>query len=171
MDRRSVKGVNEGVAPVTYGTGDRPPRGNYARAGADYTSVQDWHAYTEADHDTYRRLYARQLQQLPGLACDEFIAAVQQLGAPERIPRFDDISERLFHATRWQIVCVPGLIPEEAFLRCWRRASFRSPTGYASPRSSTTSSSPTSSTISSATCRCCSTTPSQTTCRPMAPAA
>jgi phenylalanine-4-hydroxylase len=107
--------VNQGVAPVTYGTGDRPPRGNYARAGADYTCAQDWNAYTEADHDTFRRLHARQLQQLPGLACDEFIAAAQQLGAPGRIPRFDDISERLFKATGWQIVCVPGLIPEEAF--------------------------------------------------------
>ena len=115
MDPRSGKGVNEGVAPVTYGTGDRQPRGNYARAGADYTCVQDPGQYTAADHETYRRLYARQLEQLPGLACDEFIAAVQQLGAPERIPRFDDISERLFRATGWQIVCVPGLIPEEAF--------------------------------------------------------
>jgi len=115
MDPRSGKGVNEGVAPVTYGTGDRPPRGNYARAGADYTCAQDPGQYTAADHETYRRLYARQLEQLPGLACDEFIAAVQQLGAPERIPRFDDISERLFRATGWQIVCVPGLIPEEAF--------------------------------------------------------
>ncbi len=108
-------GVNKGVAPVTYGTGDRPPRGDYSRARSDYTCAQDFAQYTEADHATYRRLYERQLQQLPGLACDEFINAVQQLGAPERIPRFDDISERLMKATGWQIVGVPGLIPEEAF--------------------------------------------------------
>ena len=107
--------VNLGVAPVTYGTGDRPPRGDYARARSDYTCVQDWAAYTAADHDTYRRLYARQMQQLPGLACDEFAAAVQQLGAPDRIPHFDGISERLTRATGWQIVGVPGLIPEAAF--------------------------------------------------------
>jgi len=109
------KGVNQGVAPVTYGEGDRPPRGDYSRARADYTCEQDFARYSEADHDTYRRLYARQLQQLPGLACQEFIDAVEQLGAPERIPRFDDISERLMRATGWQIVGVPGLIPEEAF--------------------------------------------------------
>lgn len=108
-------GVNQGVAPVTYGTGDRPPRGDYGRARADYTCEQDWSRYTAADHDTYRRLYARQLAQLPGLACREFIAAVEQLGAPERIPQFDAISERLLKATGWQIVGVPGLIPEEAF--------------------------------------------------------
>ena len=109
------KGVNIGVAPVTYGTGDRPPRGDYGRAGSDYTCEQDYAQYGAADHETYRRLYARQLQQLPGLACDEFIAAVQNLGAPERIPRLDAISERLLKATGWQIVGVPGLIPEEAF--------------------------------------------------------
>lgn len=111
----SHDGVNRGVAPVTYGTGERPPRGDYARARSDYTCEQDWDAYTEADHDTWRRLYARQLQQLPGLACEEFIRAVPQLGAPERIPRFEAVNERLFKATGWQITGVPGLIPEEAF--------------------------------------------------------
>jgi phenylalanine-4-hydroxylase len=109
------KAVNQGVAPVTYGQGDRPPRGDYARARADYTCAQDWAAYTPADHDTYRRLYARQSAQLEGLACREFIDAVQQLGAPDQIPRFDDVSERLMKATGWQVVGVPGLIPEEAF--------------------------------------------------------
>ncbi|HEU4458979.1 MAG TPA: phenylalanine 4-monooxygenase [Methylibium sp.] len=109
------RAVNQGVAPVVYGQGDRAPRGDYARAAADYTCAQDWAAYTEADHDTYRRLHARQLQQLPGLACDEFIAAVDKLGAPDRIPRFEAVSERLAKATGWQIVGVPGLIPEKAF--------------------------------------------------------
>lgn len=109
------KALNQGVAPITYGEGSRPPRGDYARARPDYTCDQAWNDYSPADHDTYRRLYARQLQQLPGLACEEFVAAVQQLGASDRIPRFEDISERLTRATGWQIVGVPGLIPEEAF--------------------------------------------------------
>jgi phenylalanine-4-hydroxylase len=108
-------GVNRGVAPVTYGQGERPPRGDYGRARGDYTCEQNHAQYTAADHETYRRLYARQLQQLPGLACDEFTAAVQQLGAPGQIPHFEAISERLIQATGWQIVGVPGLIPEEAF--------------------------------------------------------
>ena len=107
--------LNRGVAPVTYGSGDRPPRGDYARARSDYTCEQDHARYSDADHDTYRRLYTRQLQQLPGLACEEFITAVQQLGEPEHIPHFEQISERLHRATGWQIVGVPGLIPEEAF--------------------------------------------------------
>lgn len=115
MKQATHDGVNRGVAPVTYGQGERPPRGDYGRARADYTCEQDFARYTAADHDTYRRLVARQTAQLPGLACEEFIAAVGQLGAPERIPHFDAISERLMRATGWQIVGVPGLIPEEAF--------------------------------------------------------
>jgi phenylalanine-4-hydroxylase len=107
--------VNQGVAPVTYGQGDRPPRGDYSRAGADYTCKQDWVRYTDTDHDTYRRLFARQTAQLEGLACPEFIEAIAQLGEPERIPRFDDVNRRLEPVTGWRIVAVPGLIPEEAF--------------------------------------------------------
>lgn len=108
-------GINQGVAPVTYGQGDRPPRGDYAQARADYTCDQQWERYTAADHDLYRRLYERQAAQLPGLACEEFIAAVQHLGAPDHIPRFDALSEALHRSTGWEVVAVPGLIPEEAF--------------------------------------------------------
>jgi phenylalanine-4-hydroxylase len=109
------RAINTGAAPITYGEGDRPPRGDYAAARADYTCDQDWARYTPADHDLYRRLYERQAAQLPGLACREFIEAVQHLGAPTQIPRFDALSEKLHRATGWQVVAVPGLIPDEAF--------------------------------------------------------
>jgi phenylalanine-4-hydroxylase len=114
-DNRADKAVNQGVAPVTYGQGDRPPRGDYSTARADYTCDQNWSAYTPAEHDLYRRLYERQSAQLKGLACDEFIEAVQHLGTPHRIPRFDELSQSLYRKTRWEVVAVPGLIPEEAF--------------------------------------------------------
>lgn len=103
------------VEPVVYGASERPPRGDYRRAGADYTCAQDYAAYTAQDHDTYRRLYARQEALLPGLACDEFIAALPSLGAKDRIPRFEEVNERLTRATGWEIVAVPGLIPEVPF--------------------------------------------------------
>ena len=104
--------------PAIYGQSTRPPRGDYARGGQvalDYTCPQDFAAYTPADHETYRRLYARQSALLPGLACDEFIAALPSLGAASQIPRFDDINQRLVKATGWQVVAVPGLIPEVPF--------------------------------------------------------
>ena len=104
-----------GQAPVVYGQSDRQPRGDYSRASSDYTCAQDYAAYTEADHDTYRRLYARQKALLPGLASQAFIDALPSLGAEDRIPRFEDINARLKRATGWEIVAVPGLIPEVPF--------------------------------------------------------
>ena len=103
------------VEPVVYGASERPPRGDYSRAGADYTCAQNHASYTAADHDTYRRLYERQSALLPGLACDAFIAALPSLGVKSHIPRFEEINERLKPATGWEIVAVPGLIPERPF--------------------------------------------------------
>ncbi|WP_322469969.1 phenylalanine 4-monooxygenase [Hydrogenophaga sp. SNF1] len=103
------------VEPVVYGASERPPRGDYSRAHDDYTCPQNWSAYTEADHDTYRRLYERQSALLPGLAAQAFVDALPALGVRDRIPRFDEINERLRPATGWEIVAVPGLIPERPF--------------------------------------------------------
>jgi phenylalanine-4-hydroxylase len=103
------------VKPVVYGASERPPRGDYSRAQADYTCAQDFAAYTEADHDTYRRLYERQCALLPGLASEAFIQALPSLGASDRIPRFEEVNERLHKATGWELVGVPGLIPEVPF--------------------------------------------------------
>lgn len=104
-----------GQAPVVYGQSTRPPRGDYSRANADYTCPQDYAAYTAADHDTYRRLYERQRALLPGLASQPFIDALPSLGASDRIPRFEEVNERLYKATGWELVGVPGLIPEVPF--------------------------------------------------------
>lgn len=106
---------NRGVAPVVYGSGERPPRGDYGRARSDYTCEQSMSRYRAVDHETWRRLNARQHAQLAGRACDEFIAAARHLGQPDRIPSLAAISERLEPATGWRLVAVPGLIPEEAF--------------------------------------------------------
>jgi phenylalanine-4-hydroxylase len=103
------------VDPAVYGASERPPRGDYSRAAADYTCEQNHAAYTPVDHDTYRRLYERQAALVPGRACDEFIRALPSLGASDHIPHFDEINARLRKATGWEIVTVPGLIPEVPF--------------------------------------------------------
>lgn len=113
-----------GPVPVVYGQSERPPRGDYSRASADYTCAQDYAAYTEAEHDTYHRLYERQCALLPGRASRHFIDALPSLGAKDRIPRFEEVNERLFKATGWEIVGVPGLIPEVPFFSLLAQRKF-----------------------------------------------
>lgn len=103
------------MQPVIYGQSDRPQRGDYARARSDYTCDQNFAAYTADDHATWRKLYARQTALLPGLAAQSFIDLLPQLGAAQSIPRFEDINTKLLPATGWQLVGVPGLIPEVPF--------------------------------------------------------
>lgn len=90
-------------------------RGDYSRAAIDYSVEQDWSAYTAADHALYRRLFERQSKLVPKYACPEWISAIAGLDAAREIPRFDHVSQELKKQTGWEIVAVPGLIPDDAF--------------------------------------------------------
>jgi phenylalanine-4-hydroxylase len=90
-------------------------RGNYGHADAQYVVQQDWNAYTSEQHALWRRLYARQAKLLPGRACQVFIDSLARMDAADGVPRFDRASEALMRATGWQLVAVPGLIPDWTF--------------------------------------------------------
>ena len=83
---------------------------------ADWTISQGWEHYTAADHATWKTLFQRQTKLLPGRACDEFVQGMRDLpiGADE-IPDFRRLSEVLMPRTGWQVVAVPGLVPDEVF--------------------------------------------------------
>lgn len=77
---------------------------------------QPWNGYSATDHAVWAQLYARQRKLLVGRACDEFLVAQEQMGmTPDRIPRFDELNEALWKATKWQLVAVEGLLPELTF--------------------------------------------------------
>jgi phenylalanine-4-hydroxylase len=85
-------------------------------AAPDWTIAQNWAAYTPAQHATWDTLFARQAKLLPGRVADEFIAGLDilRLSKPG-IPDFDELSERLMKATGWQVLAVPGLVPDTVF--------------------------------------------------------
>ncbi|MEH3121333.1 MAG: phenylalanine 4-monooxygenase [Sphingomonas phyllosphaerae] len=85
-------------------------------AAADWTIPQGWDAYTAEEHATWDTLFARQIAMLPGRVTPEFTAGldVLRLSKPG-IPDFDELSERLMKATGWQVVAVPGLVPDDVF--------------------------------------------------------
>jgi phenylalanine-4-hydroxylase len=82
----------------------------------DWTIDQDWQRYSAAEHAVWRTLFTRQTRLLPGRACDEFVDGMRRLPiGPDEIPDFRRLSDVLGPRTGWQVVAVPGLIPDEVF--------------------------------------------------------
>jgi phenylalanine-4-hydroxylase len=106
----------------------------YGVAGAatperpDWTIDQGWDRYSAAEHSVWKTLFERQTRLLPGRACDEFVRGMQALpiGADE-IPDFRRLSDVLMKRTGWQVVAVPGLVPDEVFFE--HLANRRFPSG------------------------------------------
>src|ERR1700733_2208044 len=86
-----------------------------ATQAPDWTIPQNFSAYTDAEHATWRTLYQRQAALLPDRACNEFLAGLTALDLAGGIPDFDVLSERLAALTGWRVVAVPGLVPEDVF--------------------------------------------------------
>lgn len=111
--------VKHGLAA---GTDQRPER-------PDWTIDQGWHNYTPQEHAVWKTLFERQSKLLPGRACDEFVRGMQDLPiGPDQIPNFEQLSETLSQRTGWQIVAVPGLVPDDVFFE--HLAHRRFPAGH-----------------------------------------
>ena len=82
----------------------------------DWTIDQGWADYTAEEHAVWKTLFERQSALLPGRACDAFVDGMQKLpiGA-EQIPDFRALSAVLMQTTGWQVVAVPGLVPDDVF--------------------------------------------------------
>ena len=90
-------------------------RGDYAAMAADWTVAQDPAAYDAEQQDIWRTLLRRQSGLARQHGCPEFLAGLAQLDIDERIPHFARVSETLQRRTGWQVVGVPGLIPDDVF--------------------------------------------------------
>jgi phenylalanine-4-hydroxylase len=96
---------------------------------ADWTIAQGWDQYSAAEHAVWKTLFERQARLLPGRACDEFVRGMQALPiAADQIPDFRRLSDVLMKATGWQVVAVPGLVPDEVFFE--HLANRRFPSGH-----------------------------------------
>jgi phenylalanine-4-hydroxylase len=89
-----------------------PPPG----ASADWTIPQEWSHYTPEEHATWDTLFARQARLLPGRASEAYLRGldVLKLSKPG-IPDFEELSDRLMKLTGWQVIAVPGLVPDDVF--------------------------------------------------------
>lgn len=109
----AAQAVGPGASHTKHGLAAGPAS---APANTDWTIDQGWARYTAADHAVWRTLFERQTRLLPGRACDAFVAGMRALPiSAERIPDFRQLSDVLQHATGWQLVAVPGLVPDAVF--------------------------------------------------------
>ena len=83
---------------------------------ADWTIDQGWESYTAEEHGVWKTLFERQSRLLPGRACDSFVRGMGDLPiGPDEIPDFRRLSDALMRRTGWQVVAVPGLVPDDVF--------------------------------------------------------
>lgn len=95
---------------------------------ADWTIPQGWEAYTAQEHAVWNTLFERQTKLLAGRACDAFLDGMRALPIhADAIPDFRRLSDALYRRTGWQVVAVPGLVPDEAFFE--HLANRRFPSG------------------------------------------
>ena len=89
-----------------------PPPG----AAADWTIPQDWGRFTQSEHDVWDTLFARQSAMLPGRAASAFLKGIDVLKLTKPgIPDYAELNAGLMAATGWQVVAVPGLVPDAVF--------------------------------------------------------
>jgi phenylalanine-4-hydroxylase len=118
-------GLRRTSAPLDYHIGMRLPtapaanavklRGDYSAANSDYVVEQSWGDYTPVEHALWARLLQRQLRLIEKYGAPQVLAGLKALHIADHVPRFDEASRVLRAATGWEIVAVPGLIPEQNF--------------------------------------------------------
>lgn len=94
---------------------DHALRGDYSRAAADFSMPQDMNAYSAQHHDLWRRLFDRQVSLAKTHACPEFLEGLKDLDVAAGIPDFEQTNRALRRRTGWELIAVPGLIPNDAF--------------------------------------------------------
>ena len=93
-----------------------PPLTRPAHAAPDWTIPQDWERHTPEEHGVWDTLYARQVRLLPGRVCQPFLDGLRLLNLGNGgIPDFRRLSDTLGRLTGWEVVAVPGLVPDEVF--------------------------------------------------------
>lgn len=93
---------------------DSPPPG----CAADWTMPQNWSAFSPSEHAVWDSLFERNASALRPFASRAFLDGLDVLQFDRQgVPKLEDINARLKKSTRFEVVAVPGWIPNEPFFR------------------------------------------------------
>ena len=91
---------------------DSPP----AHCNGDWTMAQDWEQFTDAQHSAWQNLFAEQSREVLPLAAKAYQEGMHIFdGLSAGIPKICELNQRLEQMTGWQMVAVPGWIPNQPF--------------------------------------------------------
>jgi phenylalanine-4-hydroxylase len=88
----------------------------HPEAASDWTLDQGWADYTPSEHKVWITLYERQVKIIAERACDEVLRGLALLDLHgQGIPDFRVLNKALKPKTGWEVVAVPGLVPDAVF--------------------------------------------------------
>jgi phenylalanine-4-hydroxylase len=86
---------------------------------------QPYELYSEANHDAWRRLYARMHDRWVKYANRRFLQGLETLClTPEKVPKLDDVNRFMAPRTGFRAKPVSGYVPAFLFFDCLRRREF-----------------------------------------------
>lgn len=96
---------------------------------------QPYDDYTPADHAMWKRLFERQMEQLPSVASEAYLSGIDKVGfVADHIPNFaNETNPRLRKLTGWEVYVVPGLIPHKEFYQHLANRQFPASTWLRKP--------------------------------------
>src|SRR5437588_500799 len=111
----TASGLTTGAAPFV----------EEARTRGDLFIAQAYELYSEANHEAWRKLFSRIQRRWERYANEHFLRGVTALDLPhDRVPRLDEINQRLLPLTGFQAKPVSGYVPGFLFFDCLRRREF-----------------------------------------------
>src|SRR5436190_4636082 len=106
-------------------TTGRAPFIEDARARNDLYIEQPYELYSEENHESWRRLYARMVPFWDRYANEQFLRGVHSLCLdPNRIPKLSDVNGFLCPLTGFQAKAVSGYVPAFLFFDSLRKREF-----------------------------------------------
>jgi phenylalanine-4-hydroxylase len=90
-----------------------------------YQLTQEYEKYTSEDFEVWKLLFEHQAANFPGRAANAFMDGMKKVNfVAESIPHFEETNLILEKATGWNLVVVPGLIPDKDFFELLSEKKF-----------------------------------------------